>query len=193
MASISKRDNGSWLARYRPVAGGAQKTRSFARKVDAKRWLDETTASIVTSQYIDPQAAKTTVRQYAKAWQAAQVTRASTRNNVDVALRLHVLPTIGDRSMGSVRSSDMQALVKMLSATLSPGRSGRRTRSRAGCSARLWMTGYSRSPLAIGSVFPTMIGRRLSSRLSSRSRPWPVECPRDTGRLSSCSPGPVCA
>jgi len=121
MASISKRDSGSWLARYRPVSGGAQKTRSFARKVDAKRWLDETTASIVTSQYIDPKAAKTTVRQYAKAWQAAQVTRASTRNNVDVALRLHVLPIIGDRPMGSVLPSDMQALVKMLSATLSPG------------------------------------------------------------------------
>ena len=141
MASISKRDNGSWLARYRPVSGGAQKTRSFARKVDAKRWLDETTASIVTSQYIDPVAAKTTVRHYAKAWQAAQVTRASTRNNVDVALRLHVLPIIGDRPMGSVLPSDMQALVKMLSATLSPG-TVRETYKIAGrLSARLWMTG----------------------------------------------------
>ena len=121
MASISKRDNGSWLARYRLTTRGAQKTKTFARKVDAQTWLDGITASIMTSQYIDPKAAKTTVRQYAKTWQAAQVTRPATRNNVDVALRLHVLPTIGDRPMGSVRPSDMQALVKMLSATLSPG------------------------------------------------------------------------
>jgi hypothetical protein len=114
MASIKRRTDGQWRARYRDDAG----------KVDAQRWIDETTAAVVTGQYVDPKAGKTTVRQYAKVWQAAQVTRENTTRNVDVALRLHVLPTIGDRPMGSVRPSDMQALVKTLSATLAPGTVG---------------------------------------------------------------------
>src|ERR1035437_4188742 len=78
----------------------------------------------VTGQYVDPKAGKTTVRQYATTWQAAQVTRENTTRNTDVALRLHVLPTIGDRPLASVRPSDMQALVKTLSATLAPGTVG---------------------------------------------------------------------
>jgi len=68
MASISKRDNGSWLARYRPVVGGAQKCRTFSRKVDAQRWIDEATASIVTGQYVDPKTARTTVEQWCATW-----------------------------------------------------------------------------------------------------------------------------
>jgi integrase len=120
MASITKRTDGQWRARYRGAAG-KEHARHFARKVDGQRWLDETTAAVVTGQYVDPKAGKTTVSEYAKAWQGAQVCRENTARNIDVALRLHVLPYIGARPVGSVRPSDMQALVKTLSATLAPG------------------------------------------------------------------------
>jgi integrase len=120
MASIKKREDGQWRARYRDDSG-KEHARHFARRVDAQRWIDETTASVVTGQYVDPKAGRTTVRQYADAWQAAQVTREHTKRNTDIALRLHVLPHIGSRTLGSVRASDMQALVKTLSATLAPG------------------------------------------------------------------------
>jgi integrase len=120
MASIKRREDGQWRARYRDDAG-KEHARHFARKIDAQRWIDETTAAVVTGQYVDPKAGKTTVRQYAAAWQGAQVTRENTTRNVDVALRLHVLPHIGDRPLASVRPSNMQALVKTLSATLAPG------------------------------------------------------------------------
>ena len=120
MASIKRREDGQWRARYRDDAG-KEHARHFARKIDAQRWIDETTAAVVTGQYVDPKAGKTTVRQYATMWQGAQVTRAHTKRNTDIALRLHVLPHIGSRTLGSVRPSDMQALVKTLSATLAPG------------------------------------------------------------------------
>jgi integrase len=120
MASIKRREDGQWRARYRDAAG-KEHARHFARKVDGQRWLDETTAAVVTGQYVDPKAGKTTVRQYAEAWQGVQVCRENTARNIDVALRLHVLPTLGDRALGGVRSSDMQALVKTLSTTLAPG------------------------------------------------------------------------
>jgi len=47
MASIAKRPDGRWRARYRDDAG-REHSKHFARKVDAQRWLDEVTASVVT-------------------------------------------------------------------------------------------------------------------------------------------------
>src|SRR5664280_3016632 len=123
MASIKRREDGQWRARYRDDAG-KEHAKHFGRKIDAQRWIDETTAAVVTGQYVDPKAGKTTVREYATMWQAAQVTRENTTRSTDIALRLHVLPTIGDRPLASVRPSDMQALVKTLSATLAPGTVG---------------------------------------------------------------------
>lgn len=58
MASISKHPKGFWLVRYREVPGGPQTARSFAKKSDAQRWLDETTASIVTGAYVAPGAGR---------------------------------------------------------------------------------------------------------------------------------------
>ena len=63
MASISRRPNGTWQARYRAAPGGPQRSRVFTRKVDAQRWGDEVRASIVTGQYVDPRAGRQTVRE----------------------------------------------------------------------------------------------------------------------------------
>lgn len=52
---------------------------------------------------------------------AAQVGRANTARITDNALRLHILPRLGDRPMHSVRRSDVQALVKACSQSLGPG------------------------------------------------------------------------
>ena len=117
MASIRKRDNGQWRARYRD-AGGREHAKHFTRKVDAQRWLDEVTASVVTGQYVDPNAGKVTVREYAAQWQAAQVWRPKTAQRVATDLRLHILPLLGDRPIASVRPSDIQGLVKGLSVKL---------------------------------------------------------------------------
>ncbi len=119
MASIAKQPNGRYQARYRD-ASGREHSRRFDRKAMARRWLDETTAAIVSGQYVDPAAGKTTVRQYAGQWQAAQVWRPKTAKRVETDLRVHILPVLGDRAVSSVRPSDVQALVKGLSTTLAP-------------------------------------------------------------------------
>ena len=59
MANIQKRPDGRWRARYRD-ANGKKHAKHFDRKVDAQRWVDEVTASIVTGQYVDPRAARIT-------------------------------------------------------------------------------------------------------------------------------------
>ena len=66
MASIKKRDNGQWRARYRDDAG-KEHARHFARKIDAQRWLDEVTASVLTGAYVDPRAGRVTFAEYAAA------------------------------------------------------------------------------------------------------------------------------
>jgi hypothetical protein len=47
VANIARRPDGSWRARYRDEAG-REHARHFERKVDAQRWLDEVTTSVVT-------------------------------------------------------------------------------------------------------------------------------------------------
>ena len=56
MASISKRPDGQWRARYRDETG-KEHAKHFARKADAQRWLDEVTASMVRGEYVDPRLA----------------------------------------------------------------------------------------------------------------------------------------
>ncbi|MGY3845283.1 site-specific integrase [Streptomyces hydrogenans] len=67
MASIKKRPNGKYRARYRD-ATGREHARHFARKVDAQRWLDEETASLVTGNYVNPKDRKVTVDEWCDTW-----------------------------------------------------------------------------------------------------------------------------
>ena len=71
MASIKKRDNGKWRARYRD-SGGREHARHFERKTDAQRWLDEVTASVVTGQYVDPKAGRITWDEWTTRWMERQ-------------------------------------------------------------------------------------------------------------------------
>lgn len=114
MASIKRREDGKWRARYRDDAG-KEHARHFARKVDAERWLAEISASIVTGQYVDPGAGKVTFKAYAEEWRAAQVHRATSAAHVETMLRRHAYPALGDRPIASIRPGEVQAWVKRLS------------------------------------------------------------------------------
>jgi len=113
MASITKRPDGQWRARYRDSAG-KEYAKHFARKVDGQRWLDEVTASVVTGQYVDPRAGKVTFREYAELWRAAQVHRPTTQAHTETMLRRHAYPVLGDRPLASILPSDVQAWVKRM-------------------------------------------------------------------------------
>lgn len=119
MASIAKRENGQWRGRYRD-GGGKEHARHFDRKVDAQRWLDQVTASIVRGDYVDPREGRVTLRSYASIWRGTLVGRPATLSIVDNALDKHILPRLGDRSVASLRRSDVQGLVKSVSESLAP-------------------------------------------------------------------------
>ncbi len=106
MASISRRPDGKWRARYRDP-DGKEHAKHFDRKIDGQRWLNEQQSRIVRGEYVDPQAGRQTVESYVQQWLAAQVHRPATAAIVEVDLRRHILPTFGARALASVRPSEV--------------------------------------------------------------------------------------
>lgn len=115
MASIKRRPDGKWRARYRD-ATGKEHARHFIRKVDAQRWLDQVTASVVRGDYVDPKAGRVTLAAYAAGWQAVQVSSEGTERIVDNALRVHIIPELGSHPLASIRPTNVQGFVKKLEA-----------------------------------------------------------------------------
>lgn len=115
MASIKKRPDGSWRARYRDVVG-KEHAKHFPRKIDAQQWLDEVTASVVAGTYIDPNSARTTVGEWCHAWLAGYANnRPSTVKQARSHLK-HIEAAFGARPLGSIRPSEVKAWTAKLKA-----------------------------------------------------------------------------
>jgi integrase len=110
MASVTKVSTG-WRARYR-TPDGASRSRTFARKIDAERYLTTVEASKLSGAYVDPGAGRLTFGAYAEQWRMAQVHRPSTAARAETTLRVHVLPYLGDRPLGAIRTSELQGWAK---------------------------------------------------------------------------------
>ena len=113
MASLAKRPNGKWRARYRDAAG-REHARHFVRKVDGQRWLDEETTSIVTGQYVDPQARKVTVDEWCDTWiEGYGARRASTVRQAKVHLA-RIRQEFGPLPLTAVQPSMVRAWMASL-------------------------------------------------------------------------------
>ena len=111
MASIDKRPDGKWRARWREYPSGPQLTKSFARKVDAERHLVGVQHDLATGAYVTPTDAQVTLGAYVKVHLARQPWRSSTAAAAGNALERHALGFFGDRPLGSIRKADVQAFV----------------------------------------------------------------------------------
>ncbi|UFS58916.1 tyrosine-type recombinase/integrase [Subtercola endophyticus] len=126
MASIQKRPNGSWRARYRDDEG-KEHAKHFERKIDAQRWLDGITAAVISGTYVDPRAGKVTLTSYFAEWSSRQVWAPRTARNMSLAVRTC---TFADIELGRVRRSHVESWVKvMVDAKLAPGTIRTRTRN----------------------------------------------------------------
>lgn len=111
MAHVEKRGDKRWRARYRGP-DGRERSKTFARKLDADRWLDTVRGDLARGDWIDPALAqRTTVRSVAEPWMASQPWRDSTRDRTLSVWRNHIEPAIGDMPIATVRTSRLQALV----------------------------------------------------------------------------------
>jgi integrase len=122
MASVDRRANGKWRARWREYPGGPQKTRSFDRKIDAQRWLTKVEHDLMTGGYVDPSAGQLIVRTYSESWLSRRHWRPSTRDRIERELRLHILPSFGNRPLAAIRRSDIEQWVAVLEMQASSAR-----------------------------------------------------------------------
>src|SRR4051794_11281969 len=124
MASIDRRKttNGEnrWEVRYR-APDGRERSRTFRTRRDAEKYASTAEADKARGSWIDPRDAALTFGEVADRWLASNPTkRASTLATDDVMLRVHILPTLGERKVGSVARADVQALVNAWSAGSAP-------------------------------------------------------------------------
>jgi hypothetical protein len=120
MASIAKRPDGGWRARYRDSAG-KEHSRHFARKIDGQRWLDTVTTAVQTGSYVDPGLSRITVGEWAKRWLAGQAhLKPSTASRYAGIVSVHILPRWKDVRLGDVSHADVQAWVSELGQTGAP-------------------------------------------------------------------------
>ena len=118
MASLAKRADGRWRARYRDAAD-KEHSRHFARKLDAQRWLDEVTASVVTGQYVDPKAGRVTFATFYAEWAARQVWETNTVQAMDLAA---ASVPFGQLPLAELRRSHVEQWVKQMATRgLAPG------------------------------------------------------------------------
>jgi len=115
MASIAKRTDGQWRARYRDAAG-KEHARHFPRKVDAQQWLDTVTSSVVTGSYLDPKTARTTVGQWCDTWLEGYGTRrASTVRQAEVHVA-KIREAFGGMRLSTVKPSHVRSWTAKLKA-----------------------------------------------------------------------------
>ncbi len=110
MASITKRPDGRWRARYRDV-NGKEHAKHFDRKIDGQRWLGQITAALVTGQYVDPRAGRITFAGYYDTWASRQVWESTTGQAMSLAARS---ATFAEMPLGNVRRSHVEQWVKQM-------------------------------------------------------------------------------
>ena len=122
--------SGRWQVRYRDPSG-RERSKTFERKTDATRFAATVTADVVRGDFIDPQAGKTTMGEFALRWQAtrshlAQATRDQDRHYLNSL----ILPTFGTRAVAGIRRSEVETWLANLNAA--PATKGRRCRTGSG-------------------------------------------------------------
>ncbi|WP_225636014.1 tyrosine-type recombinase/integrase [Streptomyces solaniscabiei] len=107
-----------YRARY-IAPDGSEKSKSFPdkQKRKADQWLANIEADMSQGRYIDPAAGSVTFGEYAKQWMAALTIDPVTRESVEIRLRVHALPYLGDRPLASFRPSHLRAWMRELEAT----------------------------------------------------------------------------
>ena len=102
-----------WMGRYRPHTKAAEITKSFSKKTDARDWLDEQTAAIVTGLWADPKSGRVTFDAFNERWTARQIWADSTRESNETATGS---VTFGDVPLGELRRSHLEQWIKSMHA-----------------------------------------------------------------------------
>jgi integrase len=114
-----------WRARYRDPSG-RERARSFARKVDAERFLVAIEDAKLRGAYVDPAAGKVPFSEWAERWyKTTAALRHTTRRDYRKLLDQQVLPAFGADSLAGI---DALAVREWVAGLVAGGLSARRAR-----------------------------------------------------------------
>jgi hypothetical protein len=109
MAHLEKAPSGRWKVRYRTPTGESR-SRTFARKVDAKSFGNTVESSKAAGLYADPVLGRRLFSDYAAAWLKTKADlRPRTLVNLDGRLRNHLVPYFGERPIARIRPEHVRA------------------------------------------------------------------------------------
>ncbi len=114
-----------WRARHRDPSG-RERSKSFARKVDAERFLVGIEDAKLRGAYIDPAAGRVPFSEWAERWARTTATlRPSTRKDYQTLLKNQVLPAFGDMTLVAI---DALAVREWVAELVAGGLSAKRAR-----------------------------------------------------------------
>lgn len=113
MGSVEPYDTASgrrYKVRYRDPDRRSREKGGFARKRDAEEYLAGVTVASSRGEYVDPRTAKSTIAELGAEWLSNQThLKPSAFRSVETAWRVHVEPTWGNRRLGEIKHSEVQA------------------------------------------------------------------------------------
>ncbi|MFK0098977.1 tyrosine-type recombinase/integrase [Streptomyces sp. NPDC091040] len=95
---------------------GTEQSKSFPdrQKTLAEKWLTRIKADMDTGHFIDPKAGQVTFRQYAAKWLSGLTTDLGSQEAVGRRIRLHAVPHLGTRPMGSFKPEHVRSWLSTL-------------------------------------------------------------------------------
>jgi hypothetical protein len=112
-----------YRVRYRDPAG-RERSKSFARKVDAERFLRHVEADLMRGQWVDPEHGRTTVAELAERWFATTATlKPQDPRGLPLAAGQPRAAAFGERPVASIDTLTVRGwLAGLVSGDLSPSR-----------------------------------------------------------------------
>ncbi|MEU3819299.1 site-specific integrase [Streptomyces sp. NPDC030392] len=99
---------------------GTEQSQSFPdrEKGRAEKWLTRIQADMDSGQFFDPKAGRITFREYAEKWLGGLTTDTVSQEAVRRRIRLHAVPHLGPRPMGSFKPEHVRAWLSKLTVSL---------------------------------------------------------------------------
>ena len=123
VAHIQKRGNGRWRARYRGP-DNREYSKTFARRIDAERFLANAESRRNAGEWIDPQLGRLTFGTWVERWRGTVAhLKPKTRQGYESLLKCYILPPFGEIPLAKIQPVDVRYWVSaMIDQGLSPSR-----------------------------------------------------------------------
>ncbi len=157
-----------WRARW-IEPGGRERAKSFRTKDEAERFMTVIRHEIQTGAYVPPDRSRITLSAYAAEWLAGQQFDPVTRERVESALRVHIIPPLGTRALRELAARPTSIQQWLSGLKLAPSSQQRvlgqlSTIMRAACADGLISSNPCKNPVV-----------RLPRRAVHKIEPWPPE------------------